>query len=378
MKYLRVSTKSLLWALPLLMMVGCADESNIIKIGCSAPLTGDQAKIGGDLCNGVKLAVMEANAKGEIIPGFQLKAFSLDDQHNPTQAVNVASRFAADPALVGVVGHLNSSATKPASAIYNEAGIVQITPASTNPDLSRQGFKTFFRTCATDDVQGPAAAEFLSKLGKRRVYIVDDKTTYGKGLADEFEKAARELGFEVLGHSGLTQGDKDFSPLLTTIKAKNPDVIFFGGIYPEAALLIRQADAQGFKVTFMGGDGMADPILIRLATPKLAEGTYATQVGLDTEKIPAAQAFVKNYEKNYGDVGLYSGLAYDATNLLIEAIQNAGARSRADVLKAVQNMGDFQGITGTISFDERGDNKNSVISVYRVTDGKLEFIETVS
>jgi len=371
------SNFSLTAVLILLLLAGCSPENDVIKIGCSAPLTGDQAKIGSDLCNGVKLAVEEANAKGEVIPGFHLRAYALDDQHNPTQAVNVASRFASDPAVVGVIGHLNSSATKPASAIYHEARIPQITPASTNPDLSAQGFDTFFRTCATDDVQGPSAARFAAKLGFKRVFIVDDKTTYGKGLADEFEREARKLGLTVLGHEGLTQGDKDFSPLLTSIRAQNPDLIFYGGIYPEAALLIHQARSQGLNAVFLGGDGIAEPTLIRLATAAPAEGTYATQVGLDAKKIPEAQGFVEHYESKFGELGLYSGLAYDSANILIQAIQKAGVRDREKVLAALRSLGDFKGVTGEISFDPKGDNRHRVISIYRVTGGKLEFIETI-
>ncbi len=359
------------------LLAGCSPENNVIKIGCSAPLTGDQAKIGGDLCNGMKLAVEDANAKGEVLPGYRLVAYVLDDQHNPTQAVNVASRFASDPALVGVIGHLNSSATKPASAIYHEARIPQITPASTNPDLSAQGFDTFFRTCATDDVQGPTAARFAAKLGLKRIFVVDDKTTYGKGLADEFEKEARKLGFTLLGHEGITQGDKDFSPLLTSIKSQNPDLIFYGGIYPEAALLIRQARNQGLNTVFLGGDGIAEPTLIRLATPEFAEGTYATQVGLDAKKIPEAQDFVKKYEEKFGELGLYSGLAYDSTNLLIEAIRQAGARDREKTLAALRKINDFKGVTGQVAFDARGDNLHRTISIYRVNKGKFEFIETI-
>lgn len=359
------------------LLTGCSPENNVIKIGCSAPLTGDQAKIGTDLCNGVKLAVEDANAKGEVLPGFHLVAYVLDDQHSPTQAVNVASRFASDPALVGVIGHLNSSATKPASAIYHEARIPQITPASTNPDLSSQGFDTFFRVCATDDVQGPAAARYAAHLGFGRIFIVDDKTTYGKGLADEFEKEARNIGLVVLGHEGLTQGDKDFSPLLTSIKSQNPDLIFYGGIYPEAALLIRQARSQGLAAVFLGGDGIAEPTLIRLATAEFAEGTYATQVGLDAKKIPEAQVFVEKYEKKFGELGLYSGLAYDSTNMLVDAIRTAGARDRVKVLSALRAAKDFKGVTGQIAFDSKGDNLHRTISIYRVNKGKFEFIETI-
>ena len=225
------------------IIVSCgqnASQNSMIKIGCVAPLTGDQAQLGVDTCEGVRLAIEEANQKGTV-PDFKLELSALDDQHNPAQAVNVAKKFVADRDVVAVVGHFNSSCTKPASAVYHEAKLPQITATSTNPELSRQGFDTFFRVAATDDVQGPKGAHFAAqKLGIKTIFVIDDKTTYGKGLADEFEKEARKLGLTILGHEGITQGDKDFTPLLTKIKPLAPQLIYFGGVYPEGALRLKQ------------------------------------------------------------------------------------------------------------------------------------------
>lgn len=360
------------------LLSGCGGpgpKTPVIKIGCAAPLTGDQAQIGLDTCKGVELAVDEANKKGLGLAGYPFESLSLDDQHNPAQAVNVAKKYAADQDVLAVVGHFNSSCTKPASAVYHEARITQITAASTNPELSRQGFDTFFRVSATDDVQGPKGAEYAARsLGVKRIFVIDDKTTYGKGLADEFERKARELGIEVIGHEGITQGDKDFKPLLTKIKPLAPGLIYFGGIYPEGALLIRQARSLGVSATFMGGDGMATPVFIELASAEIAEGAYMTMVGGDMNKVPAAAEFIQAFEAKYGEVGQWSAYGYDAANILIEAIVKAGVKDRQAVLKAMREIPGFRGVTGEVVFDEKGDNKNQFIGMFKVEGGQLVYI----
>ena len=355
---------------------GCTPSpSKVVKIGCAAPMTGDQAQLGIDTCNAVRLAIEQANAQGEVIPGSQLELLALDDQHNPAQAVNVAKKFVADPDVVAVVGHFNSSCTKPASAVYHEARLPQITATSTNPELSRQGFDTFFRVSATDDVQGPAGTRFaMKKLGVKNVFIIDDKTTYGKGLADEFEKAAREKGLAVFGHEGITQGDKDFSPLLTKIKPLSPDLIYFGGVFPEGALLLRQGRGLGVNSIFLGGDGLANPLLIQLATASIAEGTYATMVGGDMHQVPSAAPFIHDYESRYGAVGQWSAYGYDSANILIAAIRKAGVKNREAVLKALRQIPRFQGVTGEVVFDSKGDNQNQFIGIFQVQGGQFVYI----
>ncbi|MBI3313894.1 MAG: branched-chain amino acid ABC transporter substrate-binding protein [Candidatus Omnitrophica bacterium] len=360
----------------LFTLYGCAEKSSsTIKIGCAAPLTGDQAQIGTDVCRGVELAVHQAREKGDVLPGYKLEILSLDDQHSPAQAVNVAKKFVSDPDVVAVVGHFNSSCTKPASAVYHEARMIGITPGSTNPELSKQGFDTFFRVTSTDDIQGPKGAKYAAKtLGIKKVFIIDDKTTYGKGIADEFEKEARKSGIEILGHEGITQGDKDFTPTLTKIKPLGPDMIYFGGIYPEGALLVRQARSLDIAVPFMGGDGLATPIFIELASPAIAEGTYATMVGGDMKKLPSAAQFVADYEAKYGEIGQWSAYGYDAANIVIGALQKAGKKDRQATLQAIRQIPSFQGVTGEITFDETGDNKNQFIGIFKVEGGKLNYI----
>jgi branched-chain amino acid transport system substrate-binding protein len=358
----------------LIVLAGCGDKENVVKIGFASPLTGDQAKMGIDSLNGVKLAIEQANARGDIIPGYKVEVEALDDQHNPSQAVNVAKRLVADANVLAVVGHFNSSCTMPASAVYHEAQMAQITHASTNPAISRQGFNTFFRIASTDDVQGPRAANYVTNvLGAKRIFVLDDKTTYGQGLADEFDKQARANGLEVLGHEGITQGDKDFSPLLTKIKPLNPDLIYFGGIYPEGALLLRQARGLQLTSEFMGGDGIVEPTFVKLATPTIADGSYGTMVGGDLRKEPAAQEFIKTYEAKYGPIGIWTAYAYDATNIVLDAIRRAGKKDRKAVLEAMLETKDFPGVTGVTNFDYKGDNENAFIGIYQVRNGKWEF-----
>jgi branched-chain amino acid transport system substrate-binding protein len=296
--------------------------------------------------------------------------FALDDQHNATQAVAAAHRFVSTKAVLGVVAHLNSACSLPASDIYASGGLVQVTPCSTNVELTHRGLKTLFRVCANDGAQGSAAAGFaVDRLHATRVFVLDDKSTYGQGLADEFAKAMKARGAVVVGRDSLSQGEKDFSALLTRIRSLGPRLVFFGGMYPEAALLAKQSRDLGVKATLMGGDGLCDKTLIQLAGPAAAEGTCATMVGLDMSRIRAARTFVAAYEKRFGQVGPYSPYAYDAARIVIEAIRRAGVPDRTKVLAEVRATNKFKGITGETSFDANGDTLNQVISIYSVRGG---------
>jgi branched-chain amino acid transport system substrate-binding protein len=368
------------------LICGAAEKDEVLVIGLAAPLTGDQAFIGAGLLQGAQMAVEDSNIRGPVFGNTKIKLEKLDDQHNPTQAVLVANKLVADPNAVGVVGHFNSSCSKAASAIYHEARLVQVSPASTNPAISRQGFDTFFRVCATDDVQAPAAAEFVwNRLGKKRLVILDDQTTYGKGIADEFHKKFEVLGGEVVLHSGITQGEKDFTPLLTKVRSLSPELIFYGGVYPELGLLIKQSRKLGLNVPWMGGDGIFDVTLIQIATPELAEGTYSTMLGVDLHQLPSAKDFVTRYEARYGEVGSFSAYGYDAANVLIEATRRASQKDgwpaagtverREAVLKEVRNTKDFQGILGPVNFDERGDAVGKSVGIFKVENGKFKFLE---
>jgi branched-chain amino acid transport system substrate-binding protein len=363
-----------------LWLAGCGKQGPpVVKIGFVAPLTGDQAPHGQDMLNGAVLALEEAQRQGEIIPGYRVELVPLDDQRNPTQAVSAAKKLVADPDVVAVIGHLNSSCTMPASAIYHEAQVLQISPVSSNPQISRQGFKNFFRTCATDDMQGPGAARFaVGELGAKRIFIIDDMTTYGRGLAGEFEKKAVELGAQVLGHEGITQGDKDFAPLLTKIKALAPDLLYFAGMFPEGSLLIKQRAEVGMTARFMGGDGLFDPVLIDLATPQAAEGIYITTIGSDIHQMPTAQEFVRAYEERFGRIGAYSAYTYEAASIALWAIRKAGQRNRGAVLGMMKTFKDYPGVFGPQNFDERGDTLIHDIGIFTVKDGAFQFVKAAT
>ena len=352
-----------------------AKKQGVIKIGCVGPITGDQASLGLDQLHALQIAVDEANAQGEIIPGYRLEIVSLDDQHNPSQAVAMAKRLASDPQVVAVVGHVNSSCSLAAAPIYQNARLTQISPSSSNPEISRKGYDTFFRTCATDDIQAPQAAYFaFTRLEARKVFIIDDKTTYGKGIADEFEQEILRLGATVRGHEGIMQADKDFSPLLTKIKALAPDLIFFGGMYPEGALLVRQAKALGLSVKWMGGDGLYVKAFIDLAKED-AEGVYCTFIGADVGSMAGAKHYIETYTTRFGqERGPYSAYAYDAANIIIDATRKTGKLDRQAILAQVKATKDFPGIVGVTNFDAKGDSTIGLIGVFRVKNQAFEYI----
>ncbi|HEX7127374.1 MAG TPA: branched-chain amino acid ABC transporter substrate-binding protein, partial [Thermodesulfobacteriota bacterium] len=272
------------------------------KIGVAGPMTGDQGKMGQDIQNGVKLAIQEWTAAN---PEHKVEIVVGDDQHDPKQAVAVANKF-VNEGVIGVVGHFNSSCSIPASTVYLEGNLVQITPASTNPTFTDRGMWNVFRVCGRDDQQGVVAAKFVSDKGIKRVAVLHDKTTYGQGLADAFRDALeKNHKIEPVFYGGITQGDKDFTAALTSVKAQNPEVVYFGGIYPEAGLLAKQAKDLGIKARFMSGDGTIDPEFVKIAGKEAAEGSWLT-FSPDIKNVPTAKASVEAYEKQFGPVGPYS------------------------------------------------------------------------
>lgn len=350
-----------------LLLSACQKKEEVIKIGIAGPMTGDQAKMGTDFRNGVTLAVEEWNAKGGVL-GKKVEMLIADDQHDPKQAVSVANKLVND-GVVGIIGHFNSSCSIPASDVYNRAGIPMITPASTNPQLTEKGYRGVFRVCGRDDQQGSIGARFVTEMLKvKKIAIIHDKTTYGQGLADEFKKGITDKA-EVVYYGGIVQGDKDFKSVLTTIREKSPELIYFGGIYPEAGLLVKQARELGIKVPFMSGDGTIDPKFIEIAGKESAEGTYLT-FSPDPRKIPTARSFIDNYEKRFGEIGPYSVYAYDATNILLTAIKEAGTTDGKAVIEKLHSL-EFSGALGSIKFDEKGDVTIAPYVVWITKEGKF-------
>lgn len=349
-----------------LFAVGCRKGEDAIRIGVAGPMTGDQAKMGTDFKNGVTLSVEEWNARGGVL-GKKIMLIIADDQHDPKQAVSVANKLVNEGAK-GVIGHFNSSCSIPASDIYSRAGIPVITPGSTNPQLTEKGYRSVFRACGRDDQQGKVGAEFvINDLRARRVAIIHDKTTYGQGLADEFKRFLKNK-VEVVYYGGIIQGDKDFKTVLTAIREKKPELIYFGGIYPEAGLLVKQARELGLKVPFMSGDGTIDPKFLEIAGAG-AEDTYLT-FSPDPRNIPQASTFINNYEKRFGEIGPYSIYAYDAANILFSAMKEAGSAEGKAVTEKLHTS-EFSGAMGKIKFDEKGDVTVSPYIVWIVRNGKF-------
>ncbi len=361
----------LLLAVVCAFAVGCTKkEENVIRIGAAGPLTGDMAVFGQDQLNGMKLAVEEWNAKGGVL-GKKIEIVEGDDQRDPKQAVAAANKLANEK-VVGVIGHFNSNCSIPASAVYHQAGIPEISHGSTNPQYTDQGFDNVFRVCGRDDQQGRVAADYaVNVLKARRIAVLHDKTTYGQGLADEFRKGVGTKA-EILIYEGVGVGEKDYSPVVTKVKAMNPDLVFFGGIYVEGGLLIKQFKAVGGTAPFIGGDGIMSEELVKIGGPA-TEGTFAT-FGPDTKESPSAKGFNENYRKKYGEPGVYSVYAYDATNILLQAIRSAGSTDGKKVAAAIHAI-DYNGALGHVQFDAKGDVKVSPYVIWKVAGGKWQQVK---
>lgn len=336
--------------LTLALGLGCGSKPKVIKIGVAGPLTGDQAKMGMDLVNGVSLAVEEWNAKGGIL-GAKIEIVKGDDRRDPKEANSVAQKLVND-GVVAVVGHFNSSCSIPASQIYHENKVPQISPASTNPQLTQQGFGSVFRNCGRDDQQGSVGAKFvLQILKKKKIAVLHDKTTYGQGLADEFKKALGDSA-QVVIYEGIIQGDKDFKAVLTKVKQAKPEVVYFGGIYPEAGLMIKQMKDLGIKADFVSGDGAIDPEFLHIAGDA-ALGSYLS-FGPSVKELPTAKHFIEAYQAKYGDIGPYSIYSYDAANIILTALQSAGKPDGDKMAEEIHKI-NYDGAVGAIQFDAKGD-----------------------
>jgi len=358
------------FVIAVIFAAGCQKKSDTVKIGVAGPMTGDQSKMGTDFKNGASLAVEEWNARGGVL-GKKIEVMIEDDQHDPKQAVSVANKI-VNAGAAGIIGHFNSSCSIPASDIYARGSIPMISPGSTNPQLTEKGFRNVFRVCGRDDQQGKVGADFVnSQLKLKKVAVIHDKTTYGQGLADEFKKALGDKA-EVVFYGGIVQGDKDFKGVLTSIREKKPELLFFGGIYPEMGLLVRQARELGLKAPFMSGDGSIDPKFIEIAGAQAAEGTYLT-FSPDPKNIASAKDFIGKYTAKYGEIGPYSIYAYDAANIMLAAIKEANVTEGAKIVEKLRAM-EFNGAMGKIKFDDKGDVTVAPYVVWMTKDGK--FVET--
>ncbi|MES2353291.1 MAG: branched-chain amino acid ABC transporter substrate-binding protein [Pseudomonadota bacterium] len=352
--------------------------SQVVKIGHVAPLTGAIAHLGKDNENGARLAIEDANAKGLTIGGkkvfFQL--VSEDDQADAKTATVVAQKL-VDAKVAGIIGHLNSGTTIPASKIYYDAGIPQISGSATNPKYTQQGFKSAFRVMANDIQQGLVLGNFITgTLHAKRVAIVDDGTAYGQGLAGEVEKTVKSTGATVVAHEFTNDKATDFKAILTNIKGQSPDVIFHGGMDATGAPMLRQMRELGITAQFMQGDGGCTPEFIKLAG-EAANGYKCSQAGLPVNLMPSAQDFKTRLEAKFKPVQLYAPYVYDATSVLIAAMQKADSVDPAKYIPALTNIS-YDGVTGKIEFDDRGDIRNGFITLYEVKFGNLEVLSSQS
>lgn len=352
---------------------GSNEKTNTIAIAVSGPMTGEQAKQGLDMKNGVTLCVDEWNERGGVL-GKKINLVIGDDAQDPKQANSLANKFYTG-GVVGVVGHFNSSCTIPASEIYQKRGIVMITPASTNPKVTDRGYSLIFRICGRDDQQGKVGAEYVVKnYPDAKVAILHDKTTYGQGLADEFRKNYESLsGKSAVYYGAIVKEDSDYTPVLTDIKSKSPNILYFGGLYPQGGLLVKQMRQAGLKATLVSGDGTFDPEFIRIAGAENADGSLLTFIP-DQEKIPMAKGVVERYRKRFGDVGPYSLYSYEAANILFQGIDKRKSTKGSDIAGEIHKM-TFKTIFGDMQFDNKGDVLVSPYVMWQVKGGKLQQIE---
>jgi branched-chain amino acid transport system substrate-binding protein len=355
------------------------DQSTVIRIGSAAPLTGEIAHLGKDNENGVRLAVDEINAAGGLKLGdktYRLELVGEDDKADPREGTLAAQKL-VDEGVVAVVGHLNSGTSIPASRIYADANIVQISPSATNPKYTQQGFKTTYRVVANDNQQGGVLANYAaSELKAKRVAIVDDRTQYGQGLADVFERVAKDKGLEVVDREFTTNKASDFNSILTKLRATKPDLVMFGGMDSTAAPMARQMKELGINVPLLAGDGACSPEFVKIAGDAAATLMTCSVAGEAIQKMAKGEDFKRRYKEKFGtDTQLYSPYSYDATFVIAEAIKRAGKPERAAVVAALP-LTDYEGLSGHIVFDEHGDLKNGAISLYNVKDGKLNYLTT--
>ncbi|WP_280877637.1 branched-chain amino acid ABC transporter substrate-binding protein [Streptomyces pseudovenezuelae] len=365
-------------------------------IGVDAPLSGENSTTGLGIQYGVQVAVDDAN-KNNWVPGVKFKVKALDDKAQPASGQQNATALVGDKTVIGTVGPLNSGVAQSMQQVFASANMVEISPSNTNPELTqgknwqtdkKRPYKTYFRTATTDELQGSFAADYaFNGLKKKKAFVVDDKQTYGAGLAKIFGEKFKGLGGTVVQTDHVNTGDKDFGSLVTKIKNSGADLLYYGGQYDESSLITKQLKDAGVKIPLFGGDGMFASTYIETAG-KASEGDLATSVGVPVDTLPAAKQFVETYKaKGYkGDYGAYGGYSYDAASAIIKALKAVKDANgdklpsdindvRSKLIPEVQKS-DFEGITGKVSFDQYGDTGNKQLTVYQVTNGAWKAVKT--
>jgi len=377
---MQVTTKLIPLAIAL-AFAGTAGAQQVVKIGHVAPISGPSAHLGKDNENAARMAIDELNAKGFTLNGQKvtLQLVSEDDGADPKQGTAVAQKL-VDAKVNGVIGHLNSGTTVPASKIYNDAGIVQISPATTAPVYTRQRFPGAFRVVASDAKLGSTLSKYaIDTLHAKNIAIIDDRTTYGQGVADEFAKGLKKPGIKVVGREFTSATATDYTAILTSIKAKKPDLIFFGGMDSVAGPMLKQMKALGITAVFMGGDGMCTDALGRLAGDGLGEGrVYCAEAGgVKGPQEKVMDDFRARYKKKFNmDVQLYAPYVYDSVMVMATAMQNAKSADPAKYLPVLKNI-KYEGVTGTIQFDANGDIKDGALTLFTYKGGKRTKLDVI-
>jgi len=351
-----------------------AFAADTIKIGLLAPITGSYASEGQGMKQVLELLTADINAKGGI-QGKKVTLITEDDGSDPRTAALAAQRLISQ-GVVAVIGTYGSSVTEPTQGIFDESGIVQIANGATAIRLTEKGLKMFFRTCPRDDEQAKVAAQTIAKLGYKKIAILHDNSTYAKGLAEETRGLLqKQPGARIVFFDALTPGERDYSTILTKLKQAQPDVVFFTGYYNEAGLLLRQKKEMGFNVPFIGGDATNNTDLVKIAGVAAAAGFYFISAPLPQD-LPTAKAFIEQFKKKYGAApnSIYPVLAGDGFNVVVAALNGTKGGNSAQVGAYLHNnLKDFQGLTGKISFNAKGDRVGEVYKAYKV-DAKGNFI----
>lgn len=348
----------------------------IIKIASATPLSGSQAAMGETIKNGIELALSERVEEFKAL-GFDLQFAPQDDQADPKVGVSIAQRLIEDKDILAVIGHWNSGVAIPSSEVYNQGNLAMVSPANTATAVTDRGLPVVNRICARDDAQGPAGADFLFSLGLTSVYIIQDKTAYGQGVADEFKKRFAAIGGTVLGYEGITAGEADYSALEEMIRASGAQAVYFGGIYPEGGLIIKQLKEKGIEVTFMGPDGMDSAEVVNIAGDAIV-GTYYTSTAADISGTEKGAAFVASYNARFGrnPDGGYAAYGYDAMNVALDAIKgvitanNGTLPTREQVVAAVRATSGYQGLATNVTFNSIGDNTEATVYVLGFKEAK--------
>ncbi|WP_422387992.1 branched-chain amino acid ABC transporter substrate-binding protein [Brevibacillus borstelensis] len=351
-----------------------------ILIATQSPLSGSQSAIGDAIKTGAGFAIEKRKEEFKQL-GFDLQLFPQDDQADPKIGVSNAEMLVANPDVLGVVGHFNTGVAIPSSVKYESGSLVMVSPANSGVTLTEEGKKTVHRICARDDAQGPKGAKYAKEvLGVKSVFLIHDKTAYGQGLVDQVKAQFEKDGVQVLGYEGVNQGEKDYNFVVNTAVASKPDMIYFGGIYPEAGIIVKQAREKGYTGMFMGGDGIDSPDLIKIAGAA-AEGVYLTALAGDAKQSEEGRKWAEEYEKVMGKKpGTYSDYAYESANVILDGLaaaikENGGKKpTREQVLEKVHSTKDYQGKFVKVTFDEKGDNEFADVFMYKFEKEGTKFI----